>query len=48
LTANQNGEKVYSEFNEHILYSDTITVESAYKKLFGMSIEEFKKKIEIA
>jgi hypothetical protein len=48
LTANENGEKVYSDFNGHILYSDLVTVENAYKKLFGMSKEEFKKKIETA
>jgi hypothetical protein len=39
-----DGFKIYADFNGHIRYSDTITVERAYNKIFGMSKAEFDKK----
>lgn len=42
------GIKVYGEFNGHKLYSDTVTIDSAYKEITGRTKEECdieKKKI---
>lgn len=42
------GIKVYGEFNGHKLYSDTVTIDSAYKEITGRTKEELdieKKKI---
>jgi hypothetical protein len=46
MLANIDGFKIYANFNGHILYSDTVTVERAYRKIFGMSKTKFDKKSE--
>lgn len=38
-----NGKLVYGEFNGVYLYSDTVTMEEAYKKVFGFTKEELDK-----
>ena len=40
---NSRGELVCGTFNGHILYSDKVTIDSAYFELFGMSKEDFEK-----
>lgn len=38
------GIKVFGEFNGHKLYSDTITIDSAYKQITGHTKEEYENK----
>jgi hypothetical protein len=38
-----DGELVCSEFNGVILYSDTVTLDGAYKEITGKTYDEFKK-----
>ncbi len=40
---NNRGELVCGTFNGHILYSDQVTIDSAYFELFGMPKEDFEK-----
>lgn len=40
---NSRGELVCGTFNGHILYSDKVTIDSAYFEVFGMSKEDFEK-----
>lgn len=40
---NSRGELVCGTFNGHILYSDQVTIDSAYFDLFGMSKEDFER-----
>ena len=44
LAAKARGEYVYAEFNGHKLYSDTVTMDSAYMEIKGCTKEEFDKK----
>lgn len=44
LAAKARGEQVYGEFEGHKLYSDTITMELAYKEIHGCTKEEYEKK----
>ena len=41
LSYAQNGEKARAEFNGHILYSDSVTIDKAYKAITGMTKSEF-------
>jgi Mg2+/Co2+ transporter CorC len=41
-----NGEIVCGEFNGVMLYSNTVTMDSAYKEITGKSKEEFDKYVE--
>lgn len=41
-----NGLKRYIEFNGVILYSDTVTLDSAYKEITGKNCAEFKRERE--
>jgi hypothetical protein len=43
LKYKENGILVYGEFNTHKLYSDTVTIDSAYKKITGKTKAEFDK-----
>lgn len=36
--------KVYGIFNGHVLYSDTVTLDSAYREITGISKEEYDKR----
>lgn len=40
----ENGKHVYMEFNGEKLYSDTVTIESAYQQVCGCSKEEYESK----
>ena|GEM_PF-4898330 len=42
VAANDAGFNICTEVNGNILYSDTVTLYSAYKEVTGMSYEEFK------
>lgn len=37
-------EIVFCEFNGHLLYSDTVSLDSAYKEITGLTYEEFQDK----
>ena len=39
---NNVGELKYVDFNEHILYSDTVTIDSAYVEITGKTKAEFE------
>lgn len=41
LRYKEEGETVCGEFNGVMLFSESVTVESAYKEIVGMSKEEF-------
>jgi len=41
LAYRQRGQLVYGKFNGITLYSDTVTVDYAYRAMFDMSKEEF-------
>ena len=43
---NRYGVKAYIEFNGHNLYSDTVTLDDAYKAITDMTYSEFKKMLE--
>lgn len=43
LNHNSKGESVYGVFNDVKLNSDTVTMDSAYKAITGLSKEEFDK-----
>ena len=40
----ENGNHVYLEFNGEKIYSDTVTIESAYQQICGCTKEEFESK----
>lgn len=40
------GEKVCAEFNGHVLYSDTVTMDSAYLEVYGQTKADFDKSLE--
>ncbi|MGL5330401.1 MAG: hypothetical protein ACRDD7_14115, partial [Peptostreptococcaceae bacterium] len=40
-TAKETGKNYYYNFNGHILYSDTVTLDSAYKEITGMTYTEY-------
>jgi len=44
LAAKERGEKVWGDFNGHILHSDTASVDSIYLEVTGYTKEEFEKK----
>ena len=46
LMYKEKGELVYGSFNGHILYSDKVTLDDAYKQITGRSKEEYCKEIE--
>ena len=46
LEAKSRGESVYCEFNGHILYSDTVTMDSAYLEITGLTKEAHDKELE--
>ena len=48
LDYKEKGELVYCDFNGHILYSDTVTMDSAYLEICGVTKEEFDKQKEEA
>lgn len=43
LAAKARGEQVYGDFNGHKLYSDTVTMDSAYTEIMGCTKAEFDK-----
>ena len=43
LDAKKRGEEVYCDFNGHRLYSNTVTMDSAFKEVCGMTKEELEK-----
>ena len=45
LAAKANGESVCCNFHEHVFLSDTITFDSAYQMVYGMSREEYDDKL---
>lgn len=44
LAAKARGEQVYGDFNGHKLYSDTVTMDSAYTEIMGCTKAEFDKR----
>lgn len=42
LAAKAKGESVYAEFNGHKLYSDTVSMDSAYIEITGQTKEDFE------
>lgn len=46
LVARANGEQVYGEFNGCKLYSDTVTMDSAYIEILGCTKAEYDKSVE--
>ena len=38
---NTRGEKVCVNFNDHTFYSDTVTLNAAYRELTGMTKDEY-------
>ena len=45
ILAHKKGDKICTEFNGHILYSDKTTMATAYQEVLGMTREEHEKKI---
>lgn len=43
----KKGMLVYGSFNGHSLYSDTVTMDSAYRKIIGKSKVEFDKDLKV-
>ena len=43
LMAQEKGELISTEFNGHMLYSDTVTLDGAYKEITGKTKAEFDK-----
>lgn len=41
----KGGEKVYGEFNGHILHSDTVSMDSAYTEILGCTKAEYDKRM---
>ena len=41
----KRGEKVYGEFNGHILHSDTVSMDSAYTEILGCTKAEYDKRM---
>lgn len=46
LEYKKRGELVYCDFNGHMLYSDNVTIDSAYLEIVGMTKEEFDREQE--
>lgn len=46
LKYREEGKLVYTVFNTHKLYSDTVELESAYKQVTGKTYTEFKEMLE--
>lgn len=46
LAAKARGEKVYGEFNGHILHSETVSMDSAYMEVLGYTKAEHDKQME--
>jgi len=46
MAARARGESVYGVFNGHELYSDTVTMDSAYMEVIGCTKEEYDKRID--
>lgn len=46
LRYKERGELVYGVFNGHKLYSDTVTLDDAYKQIVGSTYQEYEKKLE--
>ena len=46
LAAKARGEKVYGEFNGHILHSETVSMDSAYMEVLGCTKAEHDKQME--
>ncbi len=44
LAAKARGERVYCNFNGHILHSDTVTMDSAYTEVMGYTKKEYNQK----
>lgn len=45
LSYKEKGKLVYGVFNSVTLYSDTVTIDSAYKEITGMTKAQFDKHI---
>ena len=45
LAAKARGEHVYCVFNNHVLHSDTVTMDSAYIEVFGYTKAEHERKL---
>ena len=45
LMAKERGEQLYCDFEGHLLYSDTVTLEDAYKEVTGQTKEERSQEI---
>lgn len=43
LVANEKGELISTDFNGHMLYSDTVTLDGAYQEIIGKTKAEFDK-----
>jgi hypothetical protein len=41
-TVKHNGELACGEFNTHMLYSDTVSLDNAYKEIVGKTYTEFQ------
>ena len=46
LAAKARGEKVYGEFNGHVLHSETVSMDSAYMEVLGCTKAEHDKQME--
>lgn len=46
LEYKEKGELVFVDFNGHKLYSDTITLDSAYKEVIGMTYSEYNEQLK--
>ena len=46
LNCKENGELVYTKFNGHMLYSDTVTMDDAYLEIIGKTKAEYDKEQE--
>lgn len=45
LAAKARGERVFCTFQNHKLYSDTVSIDSAYLEVFGYTKEEFERRV---
>lgn len=46
LAAKARGEKAFIDFNGHILHSDTVSMDSAFKEIFGYTKAEYDQKVK--
>lgn len=47
LLCHENGRSVCGSFNGVMLYSDTVTIEAAYKKITGKTKKEFDELLKL-